>query len=400
MTKSIINELLHKETWMSFLEEKDRFHRLNNKEKKAIKEIVETGLYKTMTMAILDNDYTFSTAKKMILNKEMVDKKRIVYCYNLQEQLWLKVLARKMRVYSNAVCANCFSGSANGGSKKAFQHIINDKDLHTKYAYKIDIKNYFNTIDTDLIVALLKESIDDEVLITLVEQLLRNPDVIYRDEIIQEKKGIMAGTPLSSFLANLYLKEMDNYFLENNLTYARYADDIIVFAYKDQLQNIIKVIDEYLSKYKLELNHDKTKIIEPKESFDFLGFNYNNGVIDLSQATITKTKKKIRRAARSLYRAKHKKNYSTEKVITLMIKKFNRKFFLVQQETELNWTLWYYPVINTSASLQVIDKYLQSYFRFLNDGSHTKKNYKDINYAMLKKIGYKTLIGEYYKYKK
>ena len=335
----------------------------------------------------------------MIINKEQVDKKRIVYSYTLHEQLWLKVLARELRVYSQAISPNCFSGSLNGGSKKAFNRIINDKDLHQKHAYKIDIHNYFNAIDIDIILQVLNDTVPDPLLICLYERLLRNPDVVYRDQVIQEKKGIMAGTPLSSYLANLYLKEMDDYFLVNNYTYARYADDIIVFVYQEQLQTVIAKIKDYLLKYKLEINDNKTRIIAPGEAFDFLGFNYNQGVIDLSDATVVKTKNKIRRAARSLYRAKHNKDYSTEKAISLLIKKFDRKFFLVKQENELNWTLWYYPVLNTPASLATIDDYLQKYLRYLYTGSHSKKNYKKITYDLLKQMGYRTLVNEYYKYK-
>ncbi len=400
MEKSVIKQLLYKKTWEAFYAEKDKFHRLNNKEKKLLNEMLADNSYKTLTQDISTGNYAFSTAKKIIINKVIAEKKRTVYSYTLKEQLWLKVLAKQLRRYSTCLSPYCFSGSDNGGSKRAFKHIISDRQLKNKYAYKIDIANYFNTINIDLMLEILRIKISDNPLIDLIAKLLENPNVIYRDQLIQEQKGIMAGTPLSSFLANLYLTEMDAEFYQRGITYARYADDIIVFAHEEELSEVIATIAKYLDKYQLSLNHTKTKIIKPQEAFDFLGFNYNNGIIDLSQATIIKTKKKIRRAARSLVRAQHKKDFSLEKALTLMIKKFNRKFFLIRQDTDLNWTLWYFPVINTSKSLRLLDIYYQQQLRYMCSGSHTKKNYKYIDYAYLKKLGYRTLINEYYKFSK
>lgn len=399
MAKSIINNLLYKKNWQAFWQEKERYHRLNNKEKKLIKEFLATQNYKKMTKAILSGESQFSLPTQTIINKIIADKKRVVYYYPPAEQLWLKVLAWEMRSYRFAISPLCFSGSEFGGSKKALFQIIGDKDLHNKAGYKIDIQNYFNEIDPTIMIEVLRKQVDDVALVDLVSKLLNNPQVIYHDEVIEQKKGIMAGTPLSAFLANLYLKEMDDYFYQRQITYARYADDIIVFASPIELDEIIRVIDNFLTKYHLKINSGKTQVLAPGAPFDFLGFNYNNGIIDLSAATVTKTKMKIRRAARSLDRAKNKKNYSTEKVLTLMIKKFNRKFFEIRQDNELNWLLWYFPVLNTTQSLKIIDSHLQNHLRFLAAGKHNKQGFQTLDYQTLKDLGYRTLVNEFYKFK-
>ena len=49
----------------------------------------------------------------------------------------------------------------------------------------------------------------------------------------------MAGVPISSFLANYYLKDMDLYFEKKNVLYFRYADDILVFS------NSLDTLNEY-----------------------------------------------------------------------------------------------------------------------------------------------------------
>lgn len=47
----------------------------------------------------------------------------------------------------------------------------------------------------------------------------------------------MAGTPMSPFLANVYLTEMDKYFEERDVLYFRYSDDIILFA--DSMEELL-----------------------------------------------------------------------------------------------------------------------------------------------------------------
>ena len=121
------------------------------------------------------------------------------------------------------------------------------------YSYKVDISDYFNSVDIKTLLPILKDVLyDDELLFLFFKSLLENPFARKDEEIISPKKGIMAGVPISSFLANLYLKEMDEFFSQNNIPYMRYSDDIIVFADSEsKIKEYSKTINEFLKKYKL-----------------------------------------------------------------------------------------------------------------------------------------------------
>ena len=54
------------------------------------------------------------------------------------------------------------------------------------------------------------------------------------------------------------------------------------------------------------------------------------------------------------------------------------------------------PHYNTDESLKLIDEYCQYNVRFLATGRHTKKMY-DFRYEDIKKLGYRSLVHEYYK---
>ena len=90
-----------------------------------------------------------------------------------------------------------------------------------------------------------------------------------------------------------------------------------------------------------------------------------------------------------------RKNVEPDKALKVMIRKFNTKFYS-SKNSELSWKYWYFPVINTSETLKIVDEHLQQYIRYIYTGKHNKKNYKIVPYSKLKRLGYKSLVHEYY----
>lgn len=67
----------------------------------------------------------------------------------------------------------------------------------------------------------------------------------------------------------------------------------------------------------------------------------------------------------------------------------------------MNWTRWYFPNINTTRSLERIDKYMVQYIRYLISGKHPGyKKHALVEYEYIKKLGYRSLVNEYWKFKK
>ena len=85
------------------------------------------------------------------------------------------------------------------------------------WSYKADISNYFNSIPVDRLLPLLEKALSREPdLYRFIASLLLDPVVIDNGKPIEEaEKGIMAGSPISTFLAKLYLAELDALFLRN-----------------------------------------------------------------------------------------------------------------------------------------------------------------------------------------
>ena len=108
---------------------------------------------------------------------------------------------------------------------------------------------------------------------------------------------------------------------------------------------------------------------------------------------------RIRRNARSIRRWMLRKGASPQSALKVMNRKFNYKFYGTI-ESEISWSRWYFPVINTDAGLRIIDTYMQDELRFIVTGAHNKLNKRKVPYEMLKKTGYRPLVSEYWHWKR
>lgn len=390
---SIIDLLANEDLWLEFLEHKKEAV-LTAKIIKQYEKYIYNKEYDKIVTKIKNEEYVFSVPRKVAINKVGKTKKRIVYLYNKEETYLLKMLVFLMYKYDFLFAPNLYSFRQKSGAKKAVFDLIRS-NINNKYAYKVDIKNYFNSIPIDKLLMPLKNDLDDEKLYSLLSQLLTNNKVKENGKIIEEEKGIMAGVPISSFLANYYLKDLDFYFYNNKITYCRYADDIIVFDDEKNIKKHQEYITNFLEKNGLEINKEKEYFYKVGEKVEFLGFSYENGIIDLSENSIKKIKGKIKRKAKAVRRWMLKKEKPIEAGLLAMNKIFNRKFY-GKEEDDLSWKYWFFPTINTSKGLKIVDEYMQEWQRYIVTGVHNKKNFAKAPYELLKKCNYKSLVNEYY----
>jgi hypothetical protein len=237
---------------------------------------------------------------------------------------------------------------------------------------------------------------EDRRLYDFLSSLLSEPCVLEKGMPVEEQKGIMAGTPLAAFYANFYLKDLDWHYREAGIPYARYSDDIIVFCEsREECEKQAEFIKSYLAERGLELNPDKEQFSSPEDGWVFLGFSYKEGVIDIAPATLKKLKQKMRRKARSLQRWRQRNGVEGERAAKAFLRIFNRKLLESPRDSELSWSYWFFPVINTADSLREIDAYAQDCVRYLVSGRRTKARY-NVRYEDLKALGYRSLVHEYY----
>ena len=147
-----------------------------------------------------------------------------------------------------------------------------------------DLSKYFDTIPHRELLKQVKRRVSDGAILKLIRAWLRAPIVEEnadsgKKKNLPNKRGTPQGGVISPLLANLYLNDLDykvNNKCELKPIMVRYADDLVILCRKGQGLGLKERLSKYLTERGLELNQEKTKIVDSKEEgFSFLGFQIN-----------------------------------------------------------------------------------------------------------------------------
>ena len=78
--------------------------------------------YKEIANKIINNDYTFSTPKKVLIGKMGKSKKRVVYMYKTEENYILKMITFLLYKYDYLFSSNLYSFRQNARNRKGCGH--------------------------------------------------------------------------------------------------------------------------------------------------------------------------------------------------------------------------------------------------------------------------------------
>ena len=344
----------------------------------------------------------FPLPRRAVISKMHAQKKRVVYIYPPAENTVLKLLTwLLLRRCDGLFEDNLYSFRPGRTAKDAVRALRAVPGLGEMWAYKADVSNYFNSIPVEKLLPMLAEALgEDGRLYGFLSALLGEERALSGRETVREQKGIMAGTPLSAFYANLYLRELDRHFARRGVPYARYSDDIILFAPdRAGAEALAGEVRAILTEHGLGLNPAKEELFDPAEGWTFLGFRCRGDTVDIAPASLEKIKGKMRRKSRALMRWRQRGGYGGEKAAAAFIRVFNRKLLESPPDNDLSWSRWFFPLLTTADSLRDIDRYAQDCLRWLVSGKRTKGRY-DVRYEDLKRLGYRSLVHEYYAFQK
>lgn len=397
---SLLDQLSRRECWEKFYEYKTSlaFPKAFAAE---LRDFIDGEGYLPVCRSIAAGE-PFPLPRKSVISKMTSGKKRVVYTYPKAENTVLKLLTwLLLRRCDGLFEDNLYSFRPGRTAKDAVRALRAVPGLGDMWAYKADVSNYFNSIPVEKLLPMLAEALgEDGRLYGFLSALLGEERALSGRETVREQKGIMAGTPLSAFYANLYLQELDRHFARRGVPYARYSDDIILFAPdRAGAEALAGEVRTILTEHGLGLNPAKEELFDPAEGWTFLGFRCRGDAVDIAPASLEKIKGKMRRKSRALMRWRQRGGYGGEKAAAAFIRVFNRKLLESPPDNDLSWSRWFFPLLTTADSLRVIDRYAQDCLRWLVSGKRTKGRY-DVRYEDLKRLGYRSLVHEYYAFQK
>lgn len=166
------------------------------------------------------------------------------------------------------------------------------------YILKMDVAKYFDNINKNILLKILKRKIIDKKLLWLIEEILFSQ---------KRKKGLEIGNYTSQMFANIYLNEVDQY-IKHELKikyYCRYLDDsIVIVKTKKEAKETLEKIKIFLKEnLELELNK-KTQIFKSKQGVNFCGYKINEYRLKIRDKGKRKLKNKIKHLKQEIKKRK------------------------------------------------------------------------------------------------
>lgn len=160
--------------------------------------------------------------------------------------------------------------NAHMALKKSLEYINSGH----KYVVDMDLEKFFDTVNHDILMALVARKVEDKRLLKLIRRFL-NSGILINGVIVTNEEGAPQGGPLSPLLSNIMLDELDKELEKRGHKFARYADDCNIFVKSKRAgDRVMESITIFLErKLKLKVNQEKSDVASPTKR-KFLGYSY------------------------------------------------------------------------------------------------------------------------------
>jgi RNA-directed DNA polymerase len=197
---------------------------------------------------------------------------------------------------------------------QGFMREVTQNGSRKAYFIQLDIKNFFMSIDKDILYTIIAGKVQDEKVLWLTKLLVYHDctkdyilkgDKNYLKKIpphksllyTECKKGLPIGNLTSQFFANVYLNQLDQ-FIKHHLKcryYLRYCDDFVMLSEeRDKLLRWKGEIEEFLKgRLKLCLNDKRQSLQSVSNGIDFVGYIVRRSYILVRRRVVNNLKSKL-----------------------------------------------------------------------------------------------------------
>lgn len=178
------------------------------------------------------------------------------------------------QIYDASFSENSYGFRPNRSAHDAIEKVLVYLNEGYEWVIDLDIEKYFDTVNHDKLISILREKVNDKTTLHLIRAFLR-AGVMENGLVSPTEVGVPQGGPLSPILSNIYLDKFDKELEERGLKFSRYADDSDIFVKSEMAADrVMKSVTSWLErKLFLKVSATKTKVVRPPKS-NFLGFTF------------------------------------------------------------------------------------------------------------------------------
>ncbi len=345
---------------------------------------------------LLAGKYEFSPFIEYAKVKQGREDERVICRSSLADALVQKAVAEVVgRRFDRVLSERCYSYRPGRSHYTAFgQALRYIKEGEEYWVVKGDFRTFLDTVDLGITSQTVEDLFSSEpLLLDLYLKYLYNPR-LREGRLLPRTVGLPRGGILTPFLANLYLKPLDEAL--EQFKYLRYADDIFIFAESraqaEEAQGTLRERSQYL---RLTL---EGRIFEPGEEFECLGYRVRGKEIAVRPYALNRLKRRIRRITkRSRYqRVNSPKTPEGREALRRVIERVNRVYIYPGGND------WARPFCRctTDEQFRELDRWIADRIRACITGDWSPRNRRVVPDPLLRELGLKKLVPRFYHWKR
>lgn len=233
-------------------------------------------------------NYDFTSYREKLISKGPDRPPRQISIPTIRDKLLLKFVSQFLvQVYPEHA-----SHTPHSIIKRV--HDIAAKSNLDDQFLRLDIKNYYPSINHGILIKILKKKIRKKQIISLLHDALSTPTGRKKVPENRNEKGVPQGLSISNILSAIYFsvvdKEIESF---GGVEYFRYVDDILIVGAPDVISRLSEEVPTLLeSRLKISCHPvgqgGKSTIVDIGQGIEYLGYKFCGREIEVRDASFKK----------------------------------------------------------------------------------------------------------------